>query len=64
MKKKCLIMLVFIICSCFPVFAIAEVIVLKSGKTVEGKIIEQTDKYVKIDFNGVPLTYFFEDIVS
>lgn len=35
---------------------------LKSGQQIEGKIIERTDKYVKIDFNGAPLTYFFDEI--
>ena len=40
----------------------AETIILKSGKTVEGKIIERTDKYIKIDFYGVPLTYWLDDI--
>ncbi len=42
----------------------AEIITLKSGKTVEGKIIERTDKFVKIDFQGVPLTYFKDEIES
>ncbi len=42
----------------------AETIVLKSGKTVEGKLIEKTDEYIKIDFQGVPLTYFKEEIAS
>lgn len=40
----------------------ADTIVLKSGKTVEGKLIEKTDKYVKIDFQGVELTYFMDEI--
>jgi tetratricopeptide (TPR) repeat protein len=44
--------------------AFAEIIVLKSGKNVEGKLIEKTDKYIKIYFKGVPLTYYFEDIES
>ncbi|MDD5356047.1 MAG: hypothetical protein PHY56_05895, partial [Candidatus Omnitrophica bacterium] len=42
----------------------AETIVLKSGRTVEGNLIEKTDKYIKIDFQGVPLTYFFDEIES
>lgn len=45
-------------------FCFAEDIILKSGKTIEGKIIEKTDEYVKVDFKGVPLTYFFDDIES
>ncbi|MDP2905451.1 MAG: hypothetical protein Q8O22_04035 [Candidatus Omnitrophota bacterium] len=43
-----------------PVFS--EVIRLKSGKTVEGKAIERTDKYIKIDFYNVPMTYYFSEI--
>lgn len=42
--------------------AFAEMIKLKSGQEVEGQIIERTDKEIKIDFMGVPLTYFLEDI--
>jgi len=44
--------------------ALAEVILLKSGKSIEGKLIEKTDKYVKINFQGVPLTYFFDEVKS
>ena len=47
-----------------PAFTFAENIVSKSGKTVEGKLIEKTDKYIKIDFQGVPLTYYFDEIES
>lgn len=43
-------------------FCFAETIVLKSGNIVEGKILEKTDRYVKIDFEGVPLTYFMDEI--
>jgi tetratricopeptide (TPR) repeat protein len=42
----------------------AETIILKSGKTIEGKILEKTDKYIKIDLQGVPLTYFLDEIES
>ena len=42
----------------------AETIVLKSGKSVEGKLLEKTDKYIKIDFQGVPVTYYFDEIES
>jgi len=40
----------------------ADTITLKSGRTVEGKIIEKTDKYVKIDLQGIELTYFIDEI--
>jgi ankyrin repeat protein len=64
MKKKGLIILVLAICLCFFCSAFAETIILKSGKTVEGKIINKTDKYIQIDFPGVPLTYFLNEIES
>ena len=64
MEKKIfvLIFVLFFISS----LAFAESIVLKSGKTVEGKIVERTDKYIKLEMKdiGVPLTYFFVDIES
>jgi len=37
---------------------------LKSGKTVEGKTIEKTDEYIKIEYYGIPLTYYFDEIES
>lgn len=54
----------FLISLSFLSFAFAEKIVLKSGKKVEGKKIGQTDDYIKIDFHGVSLTYYFEEIES
>jgi len=59
-KKKRLLIALLILC--FPIYVFAETITLKSGKTVEGKLIEKTDKYVKIDFLGVPITYFTDEI--
>jgi hypothetical protein len=38
--------------------------VLKSGKKIEAKIIERTDRYIKVDYHGVSLTYYTEDIES
>jgi len=45
-----------------PVFA--ETIVTKSGQTIEGNILEKTDKYIKIDFYGVPMIYNRDEIQS
>ena len=42
----------------------AETIVLKSGKTIEGKMLEKTDKYARVDIDGVPVTYYLEEILS
>lgn len=66
MERKRSIILALIICLYFPIFSFAETIVLKSGKTVEGKIIERTNEYVRVEINGIgiPLTYFLYDIVS
>lgn len=64
MSKRKLAILILIISLFLPVLVFAETIVLKSGRTVEGKLIEKTDKYIKIDFQGVPLTYFFDEVES
>jgi len=42
----------------------AETIVLKSGKTVEGKITEKTSEKIKVDISGIPVTYYLDQIVS
>jgi hypothetical protein len=43
-------------------YSYAETVILKSGKQVNGDIIERTDKHIKIDFEGVPLVYFVDEI--
>lgn len=57
-----LCVLTVIACLILSISTFAETVVLKSGKTVEGKLIEKTDKYIKIDFQGVPLTYYLDEI--
>jgi tetratricopeptide (TPR) repeat protein len=42
----------------------AEILVLKNGKNIEGKIIERTDKYVKINILDIPITYYLTDVES
>jgi len=46
----------------FTHFASADTLILKNGKTVEGKIIEKTDEYIKIEFESIPLTFFLDEI--
>jgi len=57
-----------IICAVFCLFFLSlgfsETILLKSGQKVEGRVIERTDKYVKLDFFGVDLVYYKEEIAS
>lgn len=40
----------------------AEVLRLKSGQKIEGKITEEAKDYIKIDFQGINLTYFKTDL--
>lgn len=61
MKMKVFVLLLVL---GFPVSIFAETIVLKTGKTVEGKIVEKTNEYIKVDFQGVPVTYFIDEIES
>jgi len=63
MNKK-MVFLFLLVSIFFYSIASAEAILLKSGKTIEGSLIEKTDRYIKIDFQGVPLTYFFDEIRS
>lgn len=40
----------------------AETVTLTSGSTIEGRMIEETEEYIKIDFQGTPLTYYRDEI--
>ncbi|MDD4955888.1 MAG: hypothetical protein PHP17_07630 [Candidatus Omnitrophica bacterium] len=42
--------------------AFAEKIVLKSGKTINAKILERTDKYIKVSLKGAPQTYPLNEV--
>ena len=48
----------------FSVSSYAATVVLKSGETIKGKILQRSDTYIKVDFYGVPLTYYFDEILS
>ncbi len=58
--KKFLI-LFFVFC-CLPVVCFAETIYLSNGQSVEGEIIEKTDRQIKIDVDGLSLTYYLDEI--
>lgn len=45
-------------------FSLAETVVLKNGKTIKGTLVSASEEPVKIDFRGVTLIYFTEDIQS
>ena len=58
---SCTIILFF--CLCMINRSYAEKISLKSGKVVEGKIVEQNEKSVKVEImDGVVVTYFQDEI--
>ena len=57
-----LVTLLLVLSLYFSTLIFAETIVLKSGKTVEGKIIEKTDRYIKVDFHGVELIFWLDEI--
>lgn len=61
MKK---IVMFIVISLFFAVQLSAETVVLKTGQKVEGRITERTDKYVKMDFQGVELVYYQDEIAS
>ena len=46
----------------FPLRAQAAKIFLKDGKTVEGEIVEQTERRVRVEMDGIPLTYYLEEV--
>jgi len=64
MNQKIATILLFsllLICS----FSFAETIQLKSGKSLEGKITEKTDDFIKFDSGiNIPITYFWDEIES
>lgn len=65
MERKSIIRLLTVIfCLCFSIPLFAETIVLKSGKTIEAKIIKKTDNSIKVDIEGVSVTYYLGDIES
>lgn len=42
--------------------AFCDTIVLKSGKSVEGRIVDKQDECIKVDFDGIILTYFKDEV--
>ncbi len=46
----------------FLSFVFAETIKLKSGEIIDAKIIERTENYIRINFQGIPFTCYFDEI--
>jgi hypothetical protein len=49
-------------CFILSLNALATTIYLKSGKTIEGNLIERANDYIKIEVAGVALTYYSDEI--
>ncbi len=60
MFKKAIILTASLLC--IASFAYADKLYLKSGKAIEGEISQETEDYIKINFSGVELTYFKDQI--
>ncbi|MCF7908211.1 MAG: tetratricopeptide repeat protein [Candidatus Omnitrophica bacterium] len=61
MKKIAFLSLILLIHS-YPLSA--ETIILKSGKTIEASIVGKGNDSIKIDINGIPIHYYFDEIIS
>ncbi|MDD5195740.1 MAG: hypothetical protein PHQ96_08735 [Candidatus Omnitrophica bacterium] len=64
MKHAAVIIIAALVVSTLSLPAFCDTIILKSGKSVEGKILTETDEYVTIDYSGIPLKYWKEDIAQ
>ncbi len=42
----------------------AEVIILKTGREIKGKIVERNDEIIKLEVKGIKITYYLEEIKS
>lgn len=63
-KEKLAVSLVFSGYVIFSIIAHAETIVLKSGKTIEGKIVARTQDDITVEAYGQQIKYYFHEIES
>ncbi|MDD4294446.1 MAG: hypothetical protein PHP69_02910 [Candidatus Omnitrophica bacterium] len=64
MKKIIIIIIIIFISLNLTFLLFAENIVLKTGRTVEARIMEKNNNSIKVDLYGVPVTYYFDEIAS
>jgi tetratricopeptide (TPR) repeat protein len=64
MKKIFLFAFGMLIFAIATQFVFADTIISESGQRFEGKIIEKTDSYVKMDFQGGILTYNMDEVAK
>jgi tetratricopeptide (TPR) repeat protein len=58
------ILIILFLLSGFCLDSFCEVIKLKNGRTIEGKVIEKTEQYVLLEVSGVELKYYSDEIES
>ncbi len=58
------ILLLILMATGMPSLALADTVSLKDGRKIEGKILEKTDKSVKIEANGVPMTFYTDELLD
>ncbi len=62
MKVKILFVLGWLIFLMSNSLAFADTVTLKSGKKINGKVVERTKDYVKIEIEGITVTYWRDEI--
>ncbi len=62
MLKRIILLLCLCVVLSSPAFC--DTLILKSGKQVDGSITQRTDDAVKLDIEGVEITYYISDIDS
>jgi|GEM_PF-3062083 len=56
--------LILVLLLSLPRYVSAETVTLKSGKVIEGRLLEVTNNYIKLEVNGVTVPYYFEELAD
>src|SRR3989339_1537982 len=51
-----------IIMLCFISVAFASIVVLETGQTIDGEITERNDDHIKINYEGIEVTFYLDEI--
>jgi hypothetical protein len=63
-KSPWIVLWALLVNLCFTFFLPAETIVLKNGKQITGEILERSDQQIKVEFYGIPISYYLNEIES
>ncbi|MBF0488987.1 MAG: transglutaminase domain-containing protein [Candidatus Omnitrophica bacterium] len=63
-KSKIVYLMVFLFSMFLTEVSQAAIILLKSGQSVQGSILEETSQQVKLDVSGIVFTYYKEEVQS